>query len=70
MILVEASDTGGPSSITVEINNYLFFNSHTVNFVWETDEGVTGSIILLIFILLGCFNCWWVRVEAEHLIWR
>ena len=57
MILVEASDTGGPSSITVEINNYLFFNSHTVNFVWETDEGVVGSIILLIFILLGCFNC-------------
>lgn len=49
-------------------NNYLFFNSHAVNFVWETDEGVAGSIILLIFFLLGCFNCWWVRVEAECLI--
>ena len=49
-------------------NTCLFFNSHIVNFVWESDEGEAGNI-LLIFVLWRCFNCWWVRVEAECLIW-
>ena len=47
----------------------LFFNSHIANFVWETNEGEARNIILLIFGLWGCFDCWWVRFEAESLIW-
>ena len=46
----------------------MFFNSHIVNFVWETDEGEAGNIILLIFVLWGGFNCRWVWVKAESLI--
>ena len=40
-----------------------------MNFVWKTDDGEAGNIILLIFVLWGCFNCRWVRIEAESLIW-
>ena len=47
----------------------MFFNSHIVNFVWETDKGEAGNIILLIFVLWGGFNCRWVWVKAESLIW-
>ena len=61
VILGEDSDSGW--------NTYLFFNFHIVNFVWEIDEGEVGNIILLIFVLWGCFNCRWVKVEAESLIW-
>ena len=32
-------------------------------------DGEAGNIILLIFVLWGCFNYRWVRVEAESLIW-
>ena len=39
-----------------------------MNFVWETDDDKKGSIILLIFNLWECFNCWWMRVETESLI--
>ena len=49
-------------------NTCLFFNSHIVNFVQESNEGEAGKI-LLIFVLWGCFNCRWVKVEAESLIW-
>ena len=51
-----------PEAVVVRVqfplgwNTYLFFNSHIVNFVWETDE-----------ILWGCFNCRWVRVEVDSL---
>ena len=49
VILVEDSNIGSPSSITVKWNAYLFFNSHIVNFVWESDEGETGNILLILF---------------------
>ena len=42
-------------------DTYLLFNSDIVNFVWKTDEGEAESIVLLIFVLWWCFNCWWVR---------
>ena len=44
---------------------FLLFNSDIVNYMWKTDErGGRGaeSIVLLIFALCRCFNCWWVRV--------
>ena len=51
-LLVEDSDTGGPSSITVLIEYlYLLFNSDTVSFVWKADEREAESIVLLIFVL-------------------
>ena len=40
-----------------------------MNIVWETDEGEARNIILLIFVLWRCFNCRWVKDEAESLIW-
>ena len=46
--LVEDSNTGGPTTVTVRME-YLLFNSDIVNFVWKTDEGEAQSIILLIF---------------------
>ena len=49
VILVEDSNIGSPSSITVKWNAYLFFNSHIVNFVWESDEGETRNILLILF---------------------
>ena len=47
----------------------MVFSPHIVNFMWKTDEVEVRNIILLIFVLLACFNCRWVRVEAESLIW-
>ena len=58
--LVEDSDTGRPSSITVRILIY-FSNSDIVKFVWETDEREEESIVLLSFVLWQCFNRWWLR---------
>ena len=60
VVVVEDCDIGG-----LGWNTYFFPNFHILNFVWETDEGKTGNIILLIFVLSGCFNCRWVRVEEE-----
>ena len=42
-------------------NMYLLFNTDIVNFVSKTDEGYTESIVLLILVLLRCFNGRWMR---------
>ena len=54
--------------LLLEWNTYLLFNSDIVNFVWKINEGMSGgrrdgaeSIVLLIFVLWLCFNCWWMR---------
>ena len=49
VILIEDSNIGGLSSITVKWNAYYFFNPHIVNFVWESDEGKAGNILLILF---------------------
>ena len=36
--------------LTLGWNTYLLFKFDVVNFVWKTDEGKAGSIILLIFL--------------------
>ena len=36
--------------LTLGWNTYLLFKFDVVNFVWKTDEGEAGSIILLIFL--------------------
>lgn len=43
-------------------HTYLCLNSEIVKYVWETNKGKTGSIILLIFVLWECFN--WRRVRV------
>ena len=49
------------------MNIYLFFNSDIVTFVLKTDGGGDGGMeggaesLILSFLFLGCFNCWWVR---------
>ena len=35
--------------------------SQLCEFCVKNDEGKVESIILLIFLLWGCFNCWWMR---------
>ena len=45
MILVEESDTGGPSLITIRLE-YLLYNSDVVNLVWESNKREAGSIIV------------------------
>ena len=61
-ILVEDSDTGGPSSITVRMEYlFCFWNSDIVNFVCKIDEREEESIVLLIFVLWQCLNRQWVR---------
>ena len=62
LILVEDCDTGGPSSMTVRMENLFGFQSSYCELYVEV-----RNIILLIFVLLACFNCRWVRVEAESL---
>ena len=42
-------------------NSYLIFNSDIVKLVQRTNEGKAASIILLIFVLWGCFDCRLVR---------
>ena len=44
-ILVEDSDTGGPSSIAVWIECLFSFQFCYVNFMWKTNEGEAESII-------------------------
>ena len=68
MILVEDCDTGGPSSMTVRMEYLLGFQFSYYELCVETDGGKAGNFIFLIFVLWGCFNCRWVRVEAESLI--
>ena len=45
VILVEESDTGGPSLITIRLE-YLLYNSDVVNLVWESNKREAGSIIV------------------------
>ena len=45
VILIEDSDTGGPSIMTVRLE-YLVCNSDVVNLVWENNKGEAGSIIV------------------------
>ena len=45
MILIEDSDTSGPSIMTVRLE-YLVCNSDVVNLVWENNKGEAGSIIV------------------------
>ena len=66
-ILVEDSDTGRPSSITVRIL-ICFSNSDIVKFVWKADEREEESIVLLNFVLWQCFNRRWLLGGAESLI--
>ena len=51
VILVEDSDTGAPSLITVRME-YLLYNSEVVNLVCESNEGEAGTIIVNV-------GCWW-----------
>ena len=44
VILVEDSDTSGPSLITVRLE-YLLCNSDVVNLTWESNEGEAGSTV-------------------------
>ena len=44
VILVEDSDTSGPSLITVRLE-YLLCNSDVVNLMWESNEGEAGSTV-------------------------
>ena len=60
-ILVEDSDTGGMSSITIQIECLFAFQFWYVNFVYKTNEGEAESIILLIFVFWRCFGCPWVN---------
>ena len=69
-ILVENSDNGNLSSITVRWNTYLLFNSDSELCV-ESRWGKTESIVLLIFALWRCFNHQRVRgggLGLENLI--
>ena len=50
VILVEDSDTGGPSLITVRLK-YLLCNSDVVNLVWESNEGEAESISVKFLVL-------------------
>ena len=68
VIPIEDSDTGGRSSITVRIEYLLVFQVSYCELCVGNQCGEAGNI-LLIFVLWGCFNCRWVRVEAESLIW-
>ena len=45
VILIEDSDTSGPSIMTVRLE-YLVCNSDVVNLVWENNKGEAGSIIV------------------------
>ena len=63
MILVEDSDIGGPSLITIRME-YLLCNSDVVNLVWESNEGEAGSIDC------RCFDCRWVRVGGTESLIR
>ena len=68
VILIEDSDTGGQSSITFRIEYLLVFQFSYCELCVGNQCGEAGNI-LLIFVLWGCFNCRWVGVEAESLIW-
>ena len=59
--LVEDSNTGCPSSVTVRMEYFFSFNPDIVNFVRKTDEGEVKNIVLLIFVLWWCFNHQWMR---------
>ena len=50
VILVEDSDTGGPSLIAVRLK-YLLCNSDVVNLVWESNEGEAESISVKFLVL-------------------
>ena len=54
VILVEDSDTGGPSLIIVRLE-YLLCNSDVVNLVWESNKG-RQEALFLIFVIWGCFD--------------
>ena len=47
--------------VTARMNTYLLFNSDMMNIVWETDEGETEGIVLLIFVIWWSFHLRWVR---------
>ena len=67
-ILVEDSDTGSPSSITIWMGILTSFSILIVKFVWKVDEGKVESIVLLIFVLWWCFNCqWWGEGRKSYL---
>ena len=67
VILVEESDTGGPSLITVRLE-YLLWNSDVVNLVWESNMREAGSITVN-FCYLGVLwssvgESWWGGIES------
>ena len=53
VILIDDSDTGGPSSITVRTEYLFVFQFSYCELCVETDEGEAGTIILSIFVLEG-----------------
>ena len=47
--------------LPLEQKAYLLFHSGIVSSAQKTNEVEAESIILLIFVLRRCFNCWWLR---------
>ena len=66
VILVEDSNTGDPSSITVRME-YLFV--FQFSYCGKSMRERQATLFLLIFVLWRCFDCRRVRIEAESLIW-
>ena len=63
-ILVEDSDSGGPSLVDVRTEYLFAYDFDIENFVWKTYEGEKGIIILLTFSCGGAFNVSGWRVGA------